>query len=265
MEMCYDRKSKIILGKICLYMIMKHFPIIFVFREKLSTALQNIINCAAITRGRMLIFLWFIGHQTVLSVNRIIKRAFVFVSNLSPHIIKWLDGQEKLEIEQHFRFANTIGGIDGCHIKIDKPQTDTHSRKGHYSVQLQVIRNHRRKILDVFRDYPGSVHNNRVLRNSPRGNHLKNKFGQYYILADSDYALTKNILTPFKDRENLLWPTEAEVQTIILYQVKVQDENVALPIEIPHHEDNGNEEGDDCDINMNARANRDIIVNSLRM
>ncbi|KAJ8927705.1 hypothetical protein NQ314_019802, partial [Rhamnusium bicolor] len=105
----------------------------------------------------VLIYLWYIGHQTasfwdvadrfdisLSSVNRIICRVTLFLSNLSPQIIKWPTEDEKRTIEGHFResgFPNIIGTIDGCHIKVDKPENDPDSyinRKGYYSIQVKI-------------------------------------------------------------------------------------------------------------------------------
>lgn len=170
----------------------------------------------------VLIYLWYIGHQTasyrdvadrfnitISSVNRVVCRLTAFLSNLSPEIIKWPTDAEKHISEEHFRtngFPNIIGAIDGCHIKIDKPGNDPDSyinRKGYYSIHMQAVCNHRRKILDVFIGYPGSVHDSRVFRNSVLGNHLEAKCGRYFLLGDSGYPLQRNLLTPYKDRGNL--------------------------------------------------------------
>nr|CAI5859964.1 unnamed protein product [Callosobruchus analis] len=46
--------------------------------------------------------------------------------------------------EQKAGFPNVIGAIDGTHIKIRKPKTDSESyinRKGFYSVNLQAVCN----------------------------------------------------------------------------------------------------------------------------
>lgn len=102
--------------------------------------------------------MWYIGHQTVSfrdvadrfnvtisSINRIIHRVTYFLSNLSPEIIKWPDNAEKHTSEEHFRangFPNVIGAIDGCHIKIDRPDNDPDSylnRKGFYSIQVELF------------------------------------------------------------------------------------------------------------------------------
>ncbi|VEN56256.1 unnamed protein product [Callosobruchus maculatus] len=133
-----------------------------------------------------------------------------FLNNLSPSIIKWPDQAEKNIIEQNFRekgFPGIIGAIDGCHIKIDKPDNDPDSyinRKGFYSIQMQAVCDHRRKIIDLFVGYPGSVHDSRVFRNSPlKLSQQKQKCAPYYLLADSGYPLQKHVLTPYRDRGNL--------------------------------------------------------------
>ncbi|KAF2892673.1 hypothetical protein ILUMI_13500 [Ignelater luminosus] len=88
----------------------------------------------------ILIFLWFVGHQTasfrdvadrfsitISSLFRVIRRVTRFVSNLLPQIIVWPSLLEKNEIEQHFRqtgFPGVVGAIDESHIKIDKPSND---------------------------------------------------------------------------------------------------------------------------------------------
>ncbi|XP_031358966.1 putative nuclease HARBI1 [Photinus pyralis] len=168
------------------------------------------------------IFLWFVGHQTasfrdvadrfnisISSLFRIIKRLTFYLSNRSPEIIQWPSQNEKVEIETHFRnngFPGVIGAIDGSHIKIDKPSKDPDSyinRKGYYSIQLQVVCDHQRKIRDIFVGYPGSVHDSRVFRVSPLSQSLAEKCGNFYLLGDSGYPLLPNLLTPFKDRGQL--------------------------------------------------------------
>ncbi|KAL1487935.1 hypothetical protein ABEB36_015318 [Hypothenemus hampei] len=143
------------------------------------------------------------------SVERIITKVAVFLSNLSPEVIQWPDADEKRQIEEKFRsngFPNVIGAVDGSHIKIDKPEQDPDSylnRKGYYSIQMQVVCDRNCKIRDVFMGHPGSVHDSRVFRNSPLLQTLPEKCGQFFLLGDSGYPLQKNLLTPFKDRGNL--------------------------------------------------------------
>lgn len=171
---------------------------------------------------QVLIFMWYAGHQTssfrdvadrfnitISTLHRIIERLTYFLSNLSPHIIKWPNEDEKRESEVAFKengFPMAIGAIDGCHIKIDKPENDLDSyinRKSYYSIHMQVVCDHKRKIIDFFAGYPGSVHDSRVFRNSPLCNSLQAKCGSYFLLGDSGYSLQKNLMTPFKDRGQL--------------------------------------------------------------
>ncbi|KAJ8929768.1 hypothetical protein NQ314_017505 [Rhamnusium bicolor] len=126
------------------------------------------ISKAVINDIAVLIFLWIIGQTasfrdvanrfdiTISSLHRINKRMLIFLKNLSPRVITWLSDNEKRIMEQHFRengFSNIIGAIDGNHIKIDKPENDPDSyinRKGYYSIQMQVVCDHTRKIRDIL-------------------------------------------------------------------------------------------------------------------
>ena len=67
-------------------------------------------------------------------------------------------------------FARVVGSIDGCHIRIKPPSVNAQcyfNRKPFYSIQLQAVCDHQCQFLDIFVGYPGSVHDARVLKNSP--------------------------------------------------------------------------------------------------
>ncbi|KAJ4437592.1 hypothetical protein ANN_17737, partial [Periplaneta americana] len=170
----------------------------------------------------VLIFLWFVGHQTssfrdvadrfnvtISTLFRVVRRMMYFVSNLSEQIIMWPTADEIVEIQQYFRhnhFPGVIGITDGTHIRIDRPKNDPDSylnRKHFYSVQLQAVCDHKMKIRDVFVGFPGSVHDSRVFRRSPLSESLPQKCHHLYLLGDSGYPCLENLLTPFRDRGNL--------------------------------------------------------------
>lgn len=72
-------------------------------------------------------------------------------------------------------YSSFSGAIDGSHIRINKPGEDPDSyinRKQYFSIHLQGTVDHRMRFLDVFIGYPGSVHDARVLKNSPLRNDL---------------------------------------------------------------------------------------------
>lgn len=61
------------------------------------------------------------------------------------------------------------GALDGTHIRIDKPLEDKDSyinRKKYFSIQMQAVADHKKKFLDLYIGYPGSVHDARVFKES---------------------------------------------------------------------------------------------------
>ncbi|KAL1276531.1 hypothetical protein QQF64_036154 [Cirrhinus molitorella] len=83
------------------------------------------------------------------------------------------------------------------------------NRKLFYSIQLQALCDHQGKYLDIFVGFPGSVHDSRVLRNSPI--YLKALYPPegYHILGNGGYPCLIQLIslvTPFRE------PLQNEVQ-----------------------------------------------------
>lgn len=82
-----------------------------------------------------------------------------------------------------------------------KPATDGHeyiNRKGFASINVQMICDHQRRILDVVAMWPGSTHDSRVLRTSRIGIAFENgEYGEAFLLGDSGYPCRKYLMTPF--------------------------------------------------------------------
>lgn len=77
--------------------------------------------------------------------------------------------------EESSSFPKTVGAIDGIHIRIDAPKensVDYINRKGFHSIQLQLVCDHRTLITHC---YPGSVHDQRVFRQSEVANYLNDE------------------------------------------------------------------------------------------
>lgn len=68
-------------------------------------------------------------------------------------------------------FKKCVGAIDGCRViiknHVGSNAQDYFNCKLFYSVQLQAICDSNGLFLDTFVGYPGSVHDTRVLKNSP--------------------------------------------------------------------------------------------------
>ncbi len=137
----------------------------------------------------MLLFLFWLGHAASF---RVVSRTFdipkssvhVIVHRVSNAIIRILrtviafpTGDDLVAVGEGFAllagspaFSSAVGAIDGCHIRLKPPATTAQcylNRKLFHSIQLQAITDHLGKFIDVFVGYPGSVHDARVLRNSP--------------------------------------------------------------------------------------------------
>ncbi|XP_041826002.1 putative nuclease HARBI1 [Melanotaenia boesemani] len=112
-------------------------------------------------------------------------------------------------------FRKVVGSIDGCHVRIKPPGENAEcyfNRKLFHSIQFQAVCDHRGRFLDIFVGYPGSVHDSRVLKNSPLyTQHLYPPNG-FIIIGDGGYPCLSQpitLLTP--DREPVRSPVEAGI------------------------------------------------------
>ncbi len=72
---------------------------------------------------------------------------------------------------RHRDFMKAAGVIDGCHVHIKPPSSHDgqcyRRRKLFLSIILQAVCDHQGCFIDTYVDWPGSVHDSRVLRHSP--------------------------------------------------------------------------------------------------
>ena len=154
------------------------------------------------------------------STHRCFHRVCTAIKNhLTPTIICWPRvenmAEQEAAFEEHRGFPGVLGAIDGCHIPISAPRfcpENYVNRKGWHSVNLQAVCSHDLKFIDCYTGWPGSVHDARVLRNSPvfmDATDDPNLLfpGDRHILGDSAYPLADWLLTPYRDNGHL---TQAE-------------------------------------------------------
>lgn len=99
-------------------------------------------------------------------------------------------------------FRGVIGCIDGCHIPIKGQAQDRSSfinRKGFSSIVLVCICNHNMSFINANAEWPGSVHDSRVFRNSPITVKLEKLLPNLQILGVSSYPLTNSLITTFSE------------------------------------------------------------------
>jgi hypothetical protein len=159
---------------------------------------------------QLLITLWVFGNPEVFRsvsdrfnvtrscVFRILRRVCkAIVNNLAGQFIVWPKGERVADVMQKFQNDNglphCIGAIDGTLVPIKAPREKAAeqyiNRKKFHSVQLQCVFDASRLFPDVYCAFPGSVHDARILRNSPLCQDAENQElemfpGGTYIIGD---------------------------------------------------------------------------------
>jgi DDE superfamily endonuclease len=129
------------------------------------------------------------------------QRVIAALNSMAQDIITWPTSG----------FPATIGAIDGAHIQIKAPTEhgDTYiNRKKVHSIVLQAVCNEIMRFTDCFAGYPGSVHDARVLRNSPLYLDAQRDYNRWFpnntrLVGDAAYPLKKWIMVPYRDNGHL--------------------------------------------------------------
>ncbi|XP_034082485.1 putative nuclease HARBI1 [Gymnodraco acuticeps] len=146
------------------------------------------------------------------TVHRIIKHVTEKIKANLKTLISLPTADELPEIADGFcqlakspAFHRAAGAIDGCHIRIKPPGNEYHKEYINYklfpSIQMQAICDSTGRFLDVFIGYPGSVHDARVLRNSPIFCQALFPPAGWFLLGDGGYPCLEKpvgLLTPYK-------------------------------------------------------------------
>ena len=106
----------------------------------------------------------------------------------------------------NFKFPNTVGALDGTHIRIQAPRDNPgayYNRKGYHSIVLQGVCQHDMQFTDCYAGWPGSVHDARVLRNSDLWEKGLEWCGNAHVIADAAYPLRRWLMTPYRNTGNL--------------------------------------------------------------
>lgn len=143
----------------------------------------------------------------IASVCRIVKRVSEAIARRAAVHIKMPANEiEMREAAAAFyelsRFPRTIGAIDCTHIKIQSPgglEAERYrNRKGWFSLNVQTMSAANLKIIDIVARWPGICHDQTIFNASSLKMRLESgEFGRYIIVADSGYANTSYLATPF--------------------------------------------------------------------
>lgn len=103
--------------------------------------------------------------------------------------------------QRRFRLPTVIGALDCTQIEITKPRDHGDEyicRKGYASINVQATCNALEQFTSINAEWPGSVHDSRVWRNSGLRDIVSQFDGSACLLGDSGYGLSPWLITPFK-------------------------------------------------------------------
>lgn len=144
------------------------------------------------------------------SVCRSVKAVVSVVNDvLFNSIVSWPQNIENV-MNRFFRIANfpfVCGAIDGILITLNAPYENEPAfvdQKGNHSLNCMMVCGPTKLFYYVSANWPGSVHDARVLRNSTlyRRMERENIFPNAVILGDSAYPLRLWLMTPLHENPN---------------------------------------------------------------
>ena len=138
-------------------------------------------------------------------VSKTVPRVSQAIASLSADLIKFPFGYYLKEVQNFFldysNFPGVCGVIDGVHIPIQSPggkQSELYrNRKGIFSINCQVVCDHKHKLTNVVARWPGSVHDSRMWSNSQLCMEFESGSHEGILLADSGYPLSRQVMVPF--------------------------------------------------------------------
>ncbi|XP_050064114.1 putative nuclease HARBI1 [Aphis gossypii] len=143
---------------------------------------------------------------------RTIHKYLQSLSILLDDFIIWPKGISETITVQEFKnlrlnhMPNTIGCIDGCHIRIHSPKykrSEYTNRKMFQSIVLLAVCNANLEFTYIFSGWPGSSHDARVFKNSSLGDTLLNNPQEIvtkdvHLLGDLAFPLLESLIVPYK-------------------------------------------------------------------
>nr|CAI5869367.1 unnamed protein product [Callosobruchus analis] len=111
---------------------------------------------------------------------------------------------QKSHIWLRFPFPCAFGAIHCTHIRILNPfehGNEHYSRKGYFNINVQTTCNAKEELTSIDAQWPGSVHNSRILKNSAIYAQMNNtRHNNMVLLHNSGYGIRRWMMMP-KTRE----------------------------------------------------------------
>lgn len=154
---------------------------------------------------RTISHLFGVGISTVCVAVHEVCGAIVQI--LLRKYVKMAEGEQLKAVVSGFdnkwKFPQCVGAVDGTHIPIIAPKdnpTDYFNRKGHHSIVMQALVDHRYVFQDIYIGWPGSVHDARP----PQYRRIIDGVDvPLLILGDPAYPLLPWLMKPYSDSGRL--------------------------------------------------------------
>ncbi|XP_067208429.1 putative nuclease HARBI1 [Linepithema humile] len=177
-------------------------------RNVVTPTLQILIALRYYAKGCYQIELGDLHGVSQPTVSKIVASVSRVLANLLPQFIKFPPRIETLQQEFYnvACFSMVVGCIDCTHVPIKCPNQEQAAlyinRKGFYSLNIQVVCDAERRILDIVARWRGSAHDARIGDSCS----LKDEFEagriRGILLGDSGYPCKPYLLTPILNPRN---------------------------------------------------------------
>ena len=148
-------------------------------------------------------FQYGVGEDLGITQSTVSKTFHGVMDEMAAHLDRWIHFPstpgELNAAKQNFRFPNAIGVIDGTHVYIDAPRHHPEeylNRKKRHSFNVQVTCDGGDRFTSVVAEWPGSVHDSRILRVSPVPGIMRGSGA--LLLGDAGYPIKPWLMTPYK-------------------------------------------------------------------
>uniref|UniRef100_A0A915KXA7 Putative nuclease HARBI1 n=1 Tax=Romanomermis culicivorax TaxID=13658 RepID=A0A915KXA7_ROMCU len=145
-------------------------------------------------------------------VSRVVHRVFEAIAELRSKFI-YLPAEDKYqEIQEAFYqksgFPGVLGAIDCTHVPIINPGGNDaelyRNRKGWFSINVQLMCDHKLIIRNVVASWMGSTHDSRVFHESRLKDKLEELPGRFHLVGDRGYPCLRYLMTPLANPQKRL-------------------------------------------------------------
>ena len=167
----------------------------------LTSLQQVLVTLRFYATGSMQLTLGSWMHIDQSTISRTIWKVTTTILAAYPNPFT-IPANAEADFLHNFNVPNCLGLIDCTHIRILRPSRADFSlvyinRKKYFSLNVQLVCDSWGTVTNLLVQWPGSVHDSRIFKNSTLYNDLSSGVLAGYLIADSGYALAPFCLTPY--------------------------------------------------------------------